>query len=220
MSHLASADNPEDPLNKLQINNFEKALTIVENHGIKPEWIHIQNSDGLSLHLFESEPFRLIPQSRRLGGVSVNMARVGLALYGISDDSNLKPVLSLKSKIIQIKRLRKGDRVGYDGTYTAKKTMTLGVLPLGYFDGVDRRLSNKGYVSVDGVVCPIIGLVSMNITTVDLSRVPNPQIGQEVFVYSNNRTDKNSIVNSAKICGTIPYDLLVHLTSSTKRVIV
>ncbi len=221
MSHLASSDNIKDPLNVLQIKNFKKALEICETNGIKLKWIHIQNSDGLELNL---------------KGCNLNMARVGLALYGISTNPKLsktrtlrtqmgtfralKPVLTLNTKIIQIKKLNKGDRVGYNGTFVAKRPTTLGVLPIGYYDGVDRRLSNKGWVIVDGQPCKIVGRVSMNITTVNISNVPNPKIGDEVFVYSNSRSDKNSIENAAKICRTIPYDILVHLATSTKRIIV
>ena len=177
------------------------------------------------------------------------MTRVGLALYGIDPlpstslrankvsevissineiasssstprDDGLRPVLKLTTKIIQIKTLQKGDGVGYNGTFTATRSMRLGVLPIGYYDGVDRRSSNKGYVTVDKIECPIAGLVSMNVTTIDLSTVKNPHIGQNVCIYSSNPNDKNSIENTAEICKTIPYDLLVHLASSTKRVIV
>src|SRR3989344_3368350 len=98
--------------------------------------------------------------------------------------------------------------------------MTVGILPIGYFDGVDRRLSNKGYVIINGKTCTIVGNISMNITTVDVTHVPNLKIGQEVTVYSNNPEDKNSIQNAAKICQTIPYELLIHLAPSTKRIIV
>ncbi len=195
MSHLASADDVSDSLNKVQIKNFKKALEILKKHGFKPKWIHLLNSDGL------------------LNSDIGNLARVGLALYGISRDPNLKPVLSLKTKIIQIKRLNTGNRVGYGGTFTAKKPMTLGVLPLGYYDGVDRRLSNKGFVQINKLRCPIIGNVSMNITTIDLSKIRNPYIGQEVNIYP-------SIETAAKISKTIPYDILASLSASTKRVIV
>lgn len=208
MSHLASADNSKDPLNKIQITNFKKALQICKKNQINLKWIHLSNSDGL---------LNYVPTWNV--GIQ-NMARVGLALCGISHDHNLKPVLTLKSKIIQIKKLKKGMRVGYSGTFTAKKEMLLGVLPLGYYDGLDRRLSNKGSVLVNGTICPIIGRVSMNITTVDLSKLDNPYIGQEVIVYSDNPKDPNSIENAAKLCKTIPYVILVHLAASIKRVII
>lgn len=208
MSHLASSDNPKDSLNKVQIKNFYKALEIFKKYNIHPKWIHFFNSDGLLNHVPTSKVGRQ------------NMARVGLALYGISHNTNLKPVLRFTTQIAQIKKVKSGDRVGYDGTYTIKKPTTIGILPAGYYDGVDHRLSNKGSVLVNGIACPIIGRVSMNITTVDLSNVSNPFIGQEVVVYSDNPNDPNSIKNAAKICKTIPYDILIGLTASIKRIII
>jgi len=151
------------------------------------------------------------------------MARTGIALYGIDTegkDKNLKPTLTLKTRISQIKNLHKSEKAGYNFTFTAKENMQIAILPIGYYDGVERELSNKGFVLVNGKTCPIIGRVSMNITTVDVSEVPNPKVGQEVIIYSNYSNDKNSILNSAKICGKIPYELPVHLASSTKRIIV
>ena len=208
MSHLSCADNKKDPLNLLQIKNFQKAIKITKHYGFNPKWIHLANSDGLLNQLPTSEV-----------GIQ-NMARVGLALYGISTNPNLKPILTLKSKIIQIKKLQKGDRIGYGGTFKVKKPMFLGVLPIGYYDGIDRRLSNKGWVLIDDIPCRILGRVSMNITTVDISKVPNPKIGEEVLIYSNNPKDPNSLGKTAKHCKTIPYELLVHLAGTTRRVII
>lgn len=203
MSHLTSADDKKDPLNKLQIKNFKKALEICKLKKIDPKWIHMANSDGL-LNFHSQLKF-------------TNMARVGLASYGISKNPKLLPVLKFSTQIVQIKKIQKGGRVGYSGTFTVKKDITLGVLPLGYYDGVDRRLSNKGYVTVESIVCPIVGMVSMNITTIDLSQMSNPYIGQEVVIYSDNPANKNSIENAAKICKTISYDILIGLAASTKR---
>lgn len=203
MSHLASADNKVDPLNKIQINNFKKALQVCKKHGINPRWIHLFNSDGLL----------------NLPGVG-NLTRSGLALYGISSNTNLKPILTLKTRIIQIKRIKTGDRIGYNCTFIAKHNMTIGILPLGYYDGVDRKLSNKGIVQIMGIDCPILGKVSMNITTIDITHLKNPQIGEEVIVYSNNSSDKNSIENIAKTCNKIPYEILVNLAESTRRVVI
>lgn len=191
MSHLSSADDKKNIINKLQISNFKKTLQTCRQNKIYPKFIHLANSDGLANF------------SKEL--IFTNIARVGLAIY--------EGVLTFKTKIIQIKHLKKGDKVGYSGTYTARKNMIIGILPAGYNDGVDRRLSNKGYVSVGGILCPIIGRVSMNITTIDISKIKNPSLEQEVTIYPN-------INHAAKICQTIPYDLLVHLGESIKRVIV
>ncbi|MBI2334704.1 alanine racemase [Candidatus Daviesbacteria bacterium] len=146
------------------------------------------------------------------GAINGNMARVGLKLY------LQKPVLKFISHLAQVKKIKKGDKVGYDRTYKAKKDTIIGIIPAGYYDGVDWGLSNKGFVKIKNIFCPIIGRVSMNMTTVDLSNI-NAKVGDEVVIYSDNPRDKNSIENAAKICQKIPYEILVHLAQSTKRVI-
>lgn len=209
MSHFAESEHPESDLTKLQISNIRKALDTAANEGINFPWRHIANSGGLLNHA-----------KLNLGTIS-NMARTGLALYGIDSrgegNNTLKPLLRLTTKIVQIKYLKAGDKVGYNGTFIAKRDTTLAILPIGYYDGVDRRLSNKGSMLVDGQVCPILGRVSMNITTIDVSAVEKPFVGQEVLIYSDDPKDDNSIQQSAKTADTIPYDLLVHLAASTRR---
>lgn len=209
MSHLASTRGSDDLIFKSQIKNFKKALNIFKKYKIKPKWVHIAASGGL----INSETRKIISQIS-------NLCRAGLALYGLGNDPNLKPALKLITHIAQIKTLKRGKTTGYDGTFKAKKDLTIGILPMGYNDGIDRRLSNKGMVTVNGVNCPIIGRVSMNITTVDLSRMINPQVGQEVVVFSDNPADPNCMERAAQICKTIPYDILVGLATSTKRVVI
>ncbi|MDP3888516.1 MAG: alanine racemase [bacterium] len=212
MSHLASSEGNKDLSFIAQIKQFKKAKEIFKKHKINPRWFHIAATGSI-----------INPETRPIIASISNLARAGLALYGFSSttfDKNLKPALTLKTKIIQIKKVLKGEKLGYDGTYTAKTNLTIGVLPIGYYDGVDRRLSNKGIFLINNIPCPILGRVSMNVNIIDLKLVPNPKVEQEVVVYSSNPKDKNSIANSAKICKTIPYDLLVNLAESTKRIIV
>ncbi|MBI2017411.1 alanine racemase [Candidatus Daviesbacteria bacterium] len=207
MSHFASVKNTHDPLYINQLENFKKALEICKKDALSFKWIHIAASDGL--------------QNGDLKTLSkiTNVARVGLALYGVSEKKeNLNPALTFKTKIVQIKKLKKGESVGYDGTFIASHDMLIGILPAGYNDGIDRRLSNKGFVKIEDKYCKIIGRVSMNLCTIDLSPVKNPQIGSEVIIYSDNPEDKNSILKLASSIYTIPYELLIHLTSTTKRI--
>ena len=212
MSHLASSKSRTDPLFLAQIKQFKKAKEIFKKMKVHPKWFHIGATGSL-----------VNPETRPIiAGVS-NLARAGLALYGFSSstfDENLKPALSLTSKIVQIKKVSKGEKLGYEGTFTAKKDTLVGVLPIGYYDGVDRRLSNKGIFLVDNIECPVLGRVCMNINIINLKLVPNPKVGQEVIVYSGNPEDKNSIGNCAKRCKTIPYDLLVNLAETTRRIVV
>lgn len=212
MSHLASSEGKNDQLFLSQIKQFKKVIQIVKKYRFYPKWVHIAATGSV-----------VNPQTRSIVSKVSNMARAGLALYGFSsstDDKNLKPALKLITHIAQIKEIKKGEKVGYDGTYQAKKDILVGILPIGYYDGVDRRLSNKGVVTIDGIICPIIGRVSMNITTVDLTKVGSAQVGQSVVVYSNSPADPNCIENVAKFCKTIPYDILIGLAASTKRVVV
>lgn len=205
MSHFAAPDDKRNQLTQKQVQIFQDAQHIIKGLGIHPKWIHMAASVGL----LNSKAYKNIG----------NMARVGKSLYGITSDSktDLRPVLQLTTTLAQIKTLKKRESVGYDFTFIAQQDMVIGILPIGYNDGVDRRLSNKGVVLTDKTYCPIIGRISMNITTIDLSKVRNPYINQEVIIFSSNSLDKNSIVNAAKTCHTLPHDLLVHLSDSMKR---
>lgn len=212
MSHLASSEDKADPIFQKQIKQFKKAKDICKEFSLNPVWVHIAATGSL-----------INPQTRPAIAEVSNMARAGLALYGFSSstfDQNLKPALKLTTRIIQIKKVAKGEKLGYDGTYTAKKDLIIAVLPIGYYDGVDRRLSNKGVFMVHNKACPVVGRVSMNINIIDISTVPEARTGDEAVVYSSDPESRNSLINSAKICRTIPYDLLVNLAESTRRVIV
>ncbi|OGE26269.1 alanine racemase [Candidatus Daviesbacteria bacterium RIFCSPHIGHO2_02_FULL_39_12] len=212
MSHLASSQDKHDKLFLHQIKNFKKAQSILKKMDIKPKWLHIAASGSI-----------VNPETRKIiAGVS-NLVRAGRALYGYPptfSDIRLQPTLKFTTKLIQIKNINKYEKIGYNGTYTAKKNMLVGILPLGYYDGVDRGLSNKGVVTIGGKICPIIGRVSMNLTAIDLSKVKNPVANQQVIVYSDKKADKNSVENVAKICKKIPSEILVNLAASTKRVVV
>lgn len=209
MSHLSSADEEKkgNSQTQKQIQNFNEAIKICREEGLNLKWTHLQASAGFLHHQ--------VPQC--------NLARVGLGLYGLDPanlDQNLKPVLTFQTKLIQIKKIPKGENIGYGATFQTKKETLIGILPVGYFDGLDQRLSNRGMVTVGGIICPIIGKVSMNITTIDLSFVSDPILGQEVVIFSNNPKDPNSIINSAKLCKVVPYEILVKLNPTIHREII
>lgn len=212
MSHFASVKGEDDPLFKLQLKKYKIAKQLFLEAGFNATWYHLGATEAI-----------LQPQTRKTIKELTNLGRAGKAIYGFSinsSDNNLKPVLTLETKISLIKSLSAGDRVGYDGTFEAKNKTLMAILPIGYYDGVDRRLSERGVVLVDNIACPILGRVSMNMTSVDISKVKNPFVGQEVIVYSKSPKDPNSILNSAKICDTIPHEILVHLQDSIRRIIV
>lgn len=211
MSHLASATSIDDPLFKNQFENYKLAKEIATEVGLKLRWYHL----GGSSLLFDKN------LTAKVSGV-VNVLRSGRAIYGIgmSPRSLLQPVFKLKTQIVEVKKIKKGQLVGYDGTFKAASDMTIAILPIGYYDGLDRRLSNKGIVKIKNQFAPIVGLISMNMSTVDVSRIDHPKVGDSVIVYSDEMKDKNSALEASRICQTTPSEILSSLTPSTRRIIV
>ena len=144
------------------------------------------------------------------------MARTGLAYYGYGHPE-LLPALRCHTRLMQIKEIQAGESVGYDGAFTAIEDMRIGILPMGYNDGLDRRFSNIGYMMMGDSLCQILGKVSMNITVINISKVPNPIVGEEVVYISEMSDSPISLEKQAKTIGVIPYDLLVHLNKEMYR---
>lgn len=209
MSHFAMANKPNDNWTRQQVNRFELAKRILIKYDIFPKWIHISASCGLLTY----------NRYTNLG----NMARVGKAIYGMYWEDkveDLKPVLQMESTLVLIKQVSKGEKIGYDFTFTAQKNMRVGLIPCGYYEGLDRRLTNKGYVTINDTPCPIVGKVSMNMTVIDITSINLPFLGQKVVVYSNKQEAVNSLSHCSKICGTIPLEILAHLSTSIYREVI
>lgn len=209
MSHFGMSENPDHKMTKIQNNNFKEAINILSGNNFNPRYIHFANSSGL----LESTNYPYLG----------NVSRAGMALYGIDPtgkNDKLKPVLSFKTKIAQIKTIRKGEQIGYDFTFRAERKMQIAILPAGYNDGIDRRFSNKGFVRIKSKFCLIVGRVSMNITVVDISEISNAKPGDTVEIFSNLKLSLNSIEKQSRMANTIPYELMVHLNPLTKRVAV
>jgi alanine racemase len=128
-------------------------------------------------------------------------------------------VLTLKSTIIKTYDLKKGDRVSYNGLFTAPAATRIGILPLGYYEGLPRELSNRGTVSFDHQQLPILGTVCMNHTTIDITAT-KLGVGDEVTVISNDPAAGNSVLANCAAYNLFSYDLLVGLSDTIKRVVV
>ncbi len=156
--------------------------------------------------------------------IDADVLRLGIGLYGFKFSPHiqigLKPALGMVSIISSIRTLKPGEGVGYNITFTAGHDMKVATVPVGYTEGFDRRLSGTGSFTVDNIACPILGRVSMNITSIDVSDVPNVHLEQKVNLISPNPTDVNSVENIAKICQTIPYEVLVRIPSYLRRVVI
>ncbi|TAK95608.1 alanine racemase [Patescibacteria group bacterium] len=207
-SHLADADGADDQLTRQQIAVWNQAVDQLKQNFTSLRWIHLSATSGLDY----------------LDVAQGNAARLGIGLYGINVSPrlamNLKPALQLQTEVSSIRTLEAGDRVGYNGTFRAEKEMRVATVPVGYFEGVDRRLSNTGCFMVKDKCCPIVGRVSMNITSIDVSAVPEINLGEAVTIISNVPGDQNSVENIAKAAGTIPYEILVHIPQHLRRIVV
>lgn len=204
-SHFADADSDDRDFTKRQIDNWEKTVNIFKREFKDIKYFHISASSGVDIN------------KKEYG----NLIRLGIGLYGFNvsnkADLNLKGVLRLESIISSLKEIEKGESVGYNHTYTTSKRETIAIVPVGYFEGVDRRLSNIGYFKIKNIFCPIVGRISMNLTSINISGVEAIKLEDKVIVISENKEDKNSILNIARLCDTIPYEVLVHISSSLRR---
>lgn len=205
-THYATADRPDDPGLRLQRDRFESALSRLAAIGVRPAWTHAGNSGAI-----------LAGAGTWFGGV-----RPGLALYGATPPAAcggpvLAPVLSLVSRVAAVKGLRPGDAVGYGGRFRAGSPGTIAVVPLGYADGLDRRLEGRGHVLVGGARAPIVGSVCMDMITVDVTGMP-VRVGDEVVLIGRQQAEAVTVVEMADTAGTIPYELLCRVGARVERI--
>lgn len=211
-SHFSDADNTDSSWTEAQIHIWNTAAKKLKSAFPLIKYTHLSNTDG---HRFSKE-------------IDANISRLGIGMYGLVDGNSftprldLKPILEIKTIVTGIKKLHVNDTVGYGNTFKAEKDMVIATISAGYFEGIDRRLSNKGSLLLghSEMACPIVGRVSMNITTIDVSHDSTVKIGKPVIIMSNDSSKPNSIQAIAKLCGTIPYDIAVHIAPSLKRVVV
>lgn len=202
ISHLISAEDIDSSRNKIQLELFNKLSKKFKNSAKS-----LANSSGIFLG----------------PDYHFDLTRPGAAIYGIDptpymNNSIIKPVASLFAPIIQINTLLPGETVGYNGTYTntSKKSCAIATIPVGYADGFLRHFSNKGKVIVEGHEAPIIGRISMDLTIIDVSKIPDHLIylGQTVELLGENL----SADKIAKLCATNGYEILTSLGSRYERI--
>lgn len=206
-SHFASADSHDNLYSKKQICEWDSVVKIFKVEFPEIKYFHLAATAG---SFYEHN--------------STNTVRLGLGLYGMDPHParkiNIKPALELRTIISGIKTVQKGEYVGYGLTFKSKEKMRVATVPAGYFEGVDRRLSNCGFYKIGESFCPILGRVSMNISVVDISKAKGLRVGNPVVLISKLKKDRNSAWQIAKLCGTIPYEILVHIPQHLRRVIV
>jgi len=213
-SHLADADNDDPTFTLKQIERWNNLVAYFKS----------QLSDLKDFHLAAS------PGMHYLDKINSNLVRLGYGLYGFNpahSDLDLKPALEMTATITSIRTVPPEEGIGYNITFKTDRPMKVATISAGYFEGIDRRLSNSGFVKTcpaeggaKNQFCQIVGRVSMNITSIDVTDLPGVKIGDEVIIISKDPQDKNSALNNAQICHTIPYEILVRIPQHLKREVV
>ncbi|MCX7988476.1 MAG: alanine racemase [Thermodesulfovibrio sp.] len=200
MSHLSVAEDYDWSLQ--QINKLTELKNCLKTININPLF-HIANSAGL---FFNKALFDAV--------------RPGLILYGYATNRSLQgitPCMTVKTKILDIRRLPKNTPISYGKTFITKRDSLIGVIPIGYADGYFRRLSNRGFMIVRGKKAPVVGIVCMDITMIDLTEIQEAKIGDEVIILGSSGEEKITAWDIADWSDTIAYEVLTSLGSKAKR---
>lgn len=214
-SHFASSEVVGLPQSDQQLERFREAIALAQRMGLTPPLRHMANSAAMAAR----------PKSW------FNMVRPGLALYGYflpfmsvisgqqetSLELPVKPALSWKTRVLQVREVAARQTVGYSSGYVTEAPTKAAVLPVGYGDGLSRQLSSRGRVIVRNDYARIIGNISMNLTTVDVTGIPGVQVGDEVIIIGETGSCKITAWEHARLASTIPYEILCGISGRLPR---
>lgn len=209
LTHFADADGREREFTDIQIGRYQRVIDELTELGFEIRWRHLANSAGI--HAYP--------------GAHGTLARAGATLYGLVRDvlapglvvPALRPVMSLHSRIVMLKRVPAGTPLGYGGTFRTGRESVIATLPIGYADGVRRSLSNRGRVLVRGREVPIVGRVSMDLTIVDVTDLPAVAIGDEVVLLGEQGTRRILAEDLAIDAETISYEVVTGISARVPR---
>lgn len=212
MTHFASSADYESGQTERQIAYFEQILTALRALGMVPEYAHSSSTSPVA---WGRKP------------AWYNMVRPGHAIYGYVSPArgpaparllSVRPALSWKATLLAVKEVPEGALIGYGGMYRAARPMRIGVLAAGYADGIPHRLSNRGKVIAGGRLAPILGAVSMDLTTIDISHLQGAQPGDAVTLLGEEGDVSLDAQQIARLAGTISYSVLCGIHARVKRI--
>lgn len=214
-THLARADERDLAPTREQISLFTEVLRAARSRGVYPDHVHVSNSAAVLR----------TPDLEAAFADGVDGVRPGLMLYGVlpashlAGQARLRPVMSLRSRVCNVRHVRPGDAVGYGATFRATQRGRIATVPAGYADGVPWSLGNRGHVLLRGRRVPIAGRVSMDLLSLDVGDGP-VEIGDEVVIFGTSAGGSAAlpVEEVADAAGTIPYELLVRVGGRVPRV--
>ena len=211
MTHLAAADDEsKQQVTDNQLSKFESAIAAFRERGFQPTLVHAANSAAAFAN----------PRARE------NMVRPGGALYGFTRDvlpSNIEtpalcPVMSLHSRIVLLKNVPQGEYLGYGCTFRTRRDSLIATIPIGYDDGYRRALSNNARVIVRGKFAPVVGRVSMDLTLVDVTDVPNVSLDDHVTLLGQDGESSITAEGLGELAGTISYEITCGISNRVPRI--
>jgi alanine racemase len=207
MSHLACADTPSEAFTMKQISHFKRVIEKGRALGLKLPLNHIANSAGIMSH--EASHFEMVRPGIMLYG--------GYPCPGFQSEALLKPMMTFKGKIIQVRDLTDHTPISYGRTYYTKGSTRVAVLSGGYADGIMRGLSNRGYVLIGGRKRPLIGRVCMNMTMVDVTGINDLKPGDEVIFLGTQGDESITADDIARWNDTISYEVFCAMGSANRK---
>ena len=205
-THFYAADEADRTECMAQLARFVEFTDKLEEKGLEIPVKHCSNSAAATV----------------LPAANMDMVRLGVSMYGMypSDDVHqikLKPAMSLKSHVIMVKDIAKGTKVGYGGTFTARKAMKIATIPAGYADGYMRNLSNKGYVLIRGAKAPIVGRICMDQFMVDVTGIEGVKRGDEAVLIGKSGDQEITIEEISALAGTFNYEFACLISKRVPR---
>ena len=207
-THFPSADEADKTYTRHQVATFRAVLDGLHAAGLAFRYVHAANSAAV-LDVAEAH---------------FSAVRPGIILYGLAPSEDLlhplslTPALALKSVVTYLKQVPAGAPLSYGRTYTTRRPSLIASVPVGYADGYPRALGNKAKVTIRGCFAPVVGRVCMDQFLVDVTDVPEVGVGDEVVLYSSNADDPNCVEATARLLGTIPYEVVVAITGRVPRI--
>jgi len=216
MTHFHTPEEPGPTAS--QVKELVAAMDTITGAGLRPEML----SAGSSADVLQQSTLAVTDLARKYG--VRRMVRTGIALYGYAPQRGmgveLEPVLTWKTRVTSVREIEAGTTAGYGGTFTARRRTRLALLPAGYADGVNRLLSNKGWMLVRGQRAPVAGRVSMDQTMVDVTDIPDVATGDEVVLIGRQVGQRVTAADLADLTGTIPYEVLCDIAPRVPRIVV
>jgi alanine racemase len=225
LTHLFAADETDGRVSGTQLVRLAEAIGLIGAEGLQPEWLNV----GASAALLNGEADRIAALAGRCGMKA--MLRPGLALYGVAprfepDEpaavaaarKRFKPVLSWKTRVVSVRTIPAGAVVGYNGTFVATEPMRLAQLPVGYADGLDRRLGNSFSLLVRGERAPLVGRISMDLAVLDVTDIDGVAAGDEVVILGSQGAETITALDHAEAAGTIPWEVFTRIGARVRRI--